>query len=160
MPGDPVAREVARALAARSRVRLRAFGTSMIPWIRPGDLLLIEPAPFAQICAGDVILYQRGDRLFIHRVLRRARFDARPHLVTKGDSVPHPDAPVSDSEFLGRVVSIERGRRTLRLDARGHKVFSRVLARLSPSSRYWFPLARAAKRVLPFASGPRNPPAA
>jgi hypothetical protein len=51
--------------------RFRAHGLSMLPFIRPGDLLTIQSLGGRAPRVGDVILYQvAGERLAAHRVLR------------------------------------------------------------------------------------------
>jgi len=76
---------------------IRVVATSMFPWIRSGDQAFIRRFDFSQINSGDVILYERANRLFIHRVIRRI---TRPSLggdvsllVVKGDALDRPDAP-------------------------------------------------------------------
>lgn len=59
------------------------------------------------------MLYQRGDRLYAHRVISCSdRIDAGERssgrLITRGDAIAAPDPPVSESEFLGCVAAILR----------------------------------------------------
>lgn len=101
----------AEVLRETGKLRLVARGHSMLPVLWPGDLLNIEAASFDQVCSGDVVLFTREDRFFVHRIVRRceARDESmRPSLVTRGDSMPEADAPVFPEELLGRVVSFQR----------------------------------------------------
>ena len=63
-----LAEEVVRAFG---EVRLRVFGTSMVPSILPGDLVLIQRANLHEISAGEVVLFLQNGRLFVHRVVDR-----------------------------------------------------------------------------------------
>jgi hypothetical protein len=54
---------------------------------------------------GDVVLYARNGRLFVHRLAEMAG----EAVVTRGDALLEPDPPVRAGDLLGRVVSIERG---------------------------------------------------
>jgi signal peptidase I len=104
-------------------VRLCAFGTSMAPSILPGDLLVIQKAGIDEISPGEVVLFSREGRLFIHRVAdRKVSFTAESLeesiLITRGDRLCQDDPPVSSRELLGRVVCLERGRRKIELLAR------------------------------------------
>lgn len=90
-------------------LRLTAFGYSMLPTLYPGDILTIRREGLAGIEAGDIVLYTRGGRFFIHRNLNSLQTDSGVALVTRGDSMPHADQPVTASELLGKVVNIERG---------------------------------------------------
>ena len=51
-----LAEEVVRTFG---EVRLRVFGTSMVPSILPGDLVLIQRASLHEISAGEVVLFLR-----------------------------------------------------------------------------------------------------
>ena len=89
--------------------RIRVQGSSMLPSIRPGDEIEVQPIPFHEIETGDVIAYRRGDRLFAHRVIGK---DPGNNPITRGDSLPQADAPVLESELLGSVTAVFReGRR-------------------------------------------------
>ena len=100
----------AEILQAAGKVTLAARGYSMLPALWPGDLLHIEAISFDRVRPGDIVLYRRWERFFIHRVLcksNKAESD-RPSLVTRGDSMTGFDAPVFPEELLGRVVSVQR----------------------------------------------------
>ena len=62
-----LAEEVVRT---HGEVRLRAFGTSMVPSILPGDLVSIRSASLQEIFPGEVVLFSpdrvvpNGARLF------------------------------------------------------------------------------------------------
>ena len=99
---------VARLVLNRGAACVRVFGSSMLPWICPGDVLVIRRADMRAISPGEVVLFAREGRLFIHRVVRRYAAETEAFLVTKGDAVAHTDGPVFQAEFLGRVALIHR----------------------------------------------------
>ena len=112
-----LAEEVVRAFG---EVRLRVFGTSMVPSILPGDLVLIQRADLHEISTGEVVLFLQEGRLFVHRVVARkeaapADRPEEPCLITRGDRLRHEDPPVTAPELLGRVVSIERDNQKVEL---------------------------------------------
>jgi signal peptidase I len=114
-------------------VRLRVLGTSMVPSVHPGDLVSIERAGPSEISAGEIALYLREGRLFAHRVVARAGTPEQPLLIFRGDRLRHNDPPVCTSELLGRVRSIERGRR--RIQPRNRlSMWERMIALLLRSS--------------------------
>jgi signal peptidase I len=101
-------------------VRLRVFGTSMVPSVLPGDLVLIQRAMLEEILPGEIAVFLRMGRLFVHRVADRKVMattggDKELFLITRGDRQRDNDSPVSSSELLGRVVSIERERRNIKV---------------------------------------------
>jgi hypothetical protein len=98
-------------LKEKGHLRLAAFGYSMLPTLWPGDLLAIEKQTIEQIQPGEVVLFARHGRFFIHRTLRVLKTDSETRLLTRGDAMPHPDVPVRGHELLGRVVGVKRGRK-------------------------------------------------
>lgn len=106
------------------RVRLRVFGTSMVPAILPGDLISVQHAVLSEISNGEIVLYSRDGRMFAHRVVGCMQSPEGSLLIARGDRLRHNDPPISSSELLGKVVSIERDdiqwRPTLRLSGWEH----------------------------------------
>ena len=106
VPGDELATELVRSTG---RLRLAVVGSSMLPAIRPRDVLLIRRCEPDAARVGDVVLFTRDARLFAHRVVA-----AGATLVTRGDALPDADAPVQPSELLGRVERVVRHGRVMR----------------------------------------------
>jgi signal peptidase I len=94
------------ALRTCGRVSFEVTGSSMLPAFWPGDRILVESGSFAELHAGDVVLYRREERIFVHRVITRVDYDT---IVTRGDSMAANDPQVSSADFLGKVKAIERG---------------------------------------------------
>jgi signal peptidase I len=93
----------AEVLTSFGQARLPVTGSSMFPCMQPGDLLDVR-RPDGPIQSGDVVVFQRHDRLVVHRVVGQNG----PLVVTRGDRLRHNDAPVSAAEILGCVAAIER----------------------------------------------------
>jgi len=130
----------------------RVLGQSMFPWIRSGDYVYVRRCAMASVSRGDVVLYERGRRLFVHRVVKlvrdRAHENCVTELITKGDALDGRDAPVTESEFLGRVTRIHRGRRHIDLEFLGRIIFGRLLAVTSPASFLLYGPLRTVRRFL------------
>jgi hypothetical protein len=94
---------VSQVLRRCGRARLRVAGTSMLPAIRPADVLLVRTADITMVTPGDVVLFEAGQRLFAHRMIRAAARGGQPVLITRGDMHWHDDAVVSAAQLLGRV---------------------------------------------------------
>ncbi len=99
----------AEALESFGELSLRVTGSSMLPTIWPGDVLLIRRGGFRTALVGDVVLFKRHRRLFAHRVVSRTA----NHLVTQGDGIDARDGPVAASELLGRVHGVVRRGRSV-----------------------------------------------
>ena len=95
-----------QALDSFGKLRIRAFGVSMLPTILPGDVLRVVKAKLTEIVPGDVVVCVREDSPLIHRAIQ-VDF-ASSQLVTRGDSMGQPDP---HSVLLGKVVELERNGR-------------------------------------------------
>jgi signal peptidase I len=99
-------------LRDRNTVRLRAWGTSMLPSVWPGDLLTIESAAYDEVIPGDIVLVLRNQRPFIHRLIQKRMTEDCISWITRGDAMPHNDPPIAATELLGRVTCVGRGNRS------------------------------------------------
>src|SRR5258708_37379899 len=133
---------IADALRIRGRVLLRTYGSSMLPWTRPGDISRVRKTSVENVRCGDLVLFRRHDRLFVHRIVdERVKLGVR-QISAKGDAHPESDGWLEEDELLGRVVCIYRGGRHIQLETRSQVALGRVIAQLSLWSRFWYPAAR------------------
>jgi len=98
----------ADVLRSYGKLRLQVNGWSMFPSVRPSDTLIVDQVSRSEVTKGDLVLFIRSRRLFVHRVVA---IDASPAILTRGDAMPTPDSPVDAAELLGRVSFIVRGDR-------------------------------------------------
>lgn len=92
--------------------KVRVTGSSMLPCVLPGDVLLVQRQAIQKLVLGDIAVFTRDDRLFAHRVVRRGA-STTPSVITCGDALTEPDQPVRSAELLGRVEFIIRGARRI-----------------------------------------------
>jgi hypothetical protein len=97
-----------QVLRSFGTLRVRVTGSSMLPSLWPGDLLLIHQQDFCRISTGDIVLFARKGRLFVHRVVSSASEGGSEQLVTQGDALREQDPPVTSAELLGRVSLVLR----------------------------------------------------
>ena len=103
---NELAAETIRSFGA---LRLRVTGSSMLPALRPDDVLLIRRCRIEVAGPGDIVLYIRRRRLFAHRVVLRSG----AQLLTQGDGLAEADVPVTAHELLGKVIRVIRRGRTV-----------------------------------------------
>ena len=108
--GAELLEEVARTFG---RVRVLVRGGSMLPAIRPGDVLEVVPIDILRVSVGDVILFRWEERLLAHRVIRLIDED-EPLVITRGDRHTHDDPPVHASQIIGLVSRVVRPDATMR----------------------------------------------
>ena len=98
-------------LKSSGRARLAVTGTSMLPTIWPGDVVEVRRESVAEISA--VVLCARAGGFLAHRVVGKVLGPSGTVLITRGDALPTPDAPIAPGELLGRVTAILRGGRRI-----------------------------------------------
>jgi len=101
----------ADTLRSSGTLRLGVTGWSMLPTLWPGDTLVIKLADSGTVQPGDIVLFARDRRFFVHRVI--AKSSTGDGIQTRGDAMPQMDPLVSNRELLGRVASIVRNGKTL-----------------------------------------------
>lgn len=86
-------------LDSGKQFRFRASGTSMSPFIKDKDTVIIMPAKDS-IGIGDVVLLKTTDeRLLLHRVIKKQKYG----VITIGDAAYVDDGFTSYKNILGRV---------------------------------------------------------
>jgi signal peptidase I len=94
-------------------LKLRAMGVSMLPSVWPGDLLTIRSEIAERIEPGEIVLYVRHDRFFIHRVISKNVRSGKLVLIVRGDCMPENDPAVLSDAVLGKITQIQRNALTL-----------------------------------------------
>jgi hypothetical protein len=136
------AERIANALAKRGHVSMRVHGTSMLPWVRPGNIALIRQTSVENVRCGDIVLFRRDTHLFVHRIVEKRGLLDTAQLFSKGDAHPTSDGQVKEGQLLGRVVRIYKDGDGIDLDAPGQLALGLLMSKLSLHSRYWYPLAK------------------
>jgi hypothetical protein len=116
----------------------------MLPWVRPQDIALIRQTAIENVRCGDIVLFRRGDHLFVHRIVKKQGPVEAGQLLAKGDAHPTTDGILLEQELLGRVVRIYRDGHRIDLDAPGQLALGLFISQLSLYSRFWYPAARLA----------------
>ena len=92
-------------------VRIVLMGNSMYPLVRYNkDYVTIAPCE-GELKIGDIVLFkdQRRNLHVVHRI-----WDIRGHMVlTWGDNCAHADGWISSELIWGKVILIERGKRSI-----------------------------------------------
>lgn len=137
------AQRIVSALQERGQVFLRVYGISMLPWVRPGDIAILRKVSPEDIRCGDIVLFRRDNRFFVHRKVERFTWSGQNFIVTKGDANPHADGVIAMSEILARVERIYRGGRRIEFDSPGKRALGALIARISCRTRFWAGLVDA-----------------
>ena len=122
--------ELSQELLERGgRLRFQAHGRSMHPFIKNGDIIVVEPKNGRSVNAGDIIFYHRPDGSpTIHRLVKIHSGKDRTVLITKGDALGSVDPPVNSEQVLGRVIIIQGNGRTIKLNGWPGGIFGCLIA--------------------------------
>lgn len=103
---DESAKRVAQELQLlRSReMHVRFHAESMLPFLRDGDRVIVEPVDWHDIARGDLITYRFDDKFPTRRVVRKGKNS----LLLWCDNWPDRRFRVGREHVLGRVVGRER----------------------------------------------------
>jgi signal peptidase I len=135
---------ITETLEARGRVLLKTYGSSMQPWMRPGDISLVRKTAVETVLPGDLVLFRKQGRLFLHRVVQERFSDGIREISTKGDAHPEADGWIGKEELLGRVAHVFRGARQVKAGTAPRSRMGQLIAQVSLWSRFWYPAARLA----------------
>jgi hypothetical protein len=107
---------IREAMATHGSFTFRALGGSMMPVVRHGAMIRIEPLEPSEARAGDILFFATADGRYIgHRFLGWRKGDRGRLMLTSGDTLPHIDPPHRAETLLGRIVATARGGREIRL---------------------------------------------
>jgi signal peptidase I len=98
--------ELSDLLLTSGHVRLRIASLSMVPTLRPGDEIAVQPASSEDIRVGDLILYAHRGQLICHRLVEVSGQPAR--WLTRGDAAGSAGERISPDRVLGKVVGIRK----------------------------------------------------
>jgi len=139
----------AQLLRRGKRLRIKARGGSMVPFLRDGDVALVTPTAGSEVGVGDVVCYEMPPgRLYLHRVIARDR----DRVVAKGDALGSREL-VQFTQLLGKAIGLERQGTVRRLDTRVARWRNRTIAAVSPLLPALLFLALRLRRVCGRRSG-------
>ncbi len=130
-PPDRVVSAALEAWAEAGRVsRVCVEGESMRPLLLPTDHVLVQHGR-TRLRRGQVLACWAGERVVVHRLVRKQG----DRLYLAGDNRPEPDAAISASEVLGRVLAVESGGTLASLDTAMARALGWTIAVLLPLRR-------------------------
>jgi signal peptidase I len=113
-----LAEMISSMMAKGIQIKIRAKGWSMEPFIRNQDVLTIAPFIQNKIKLGEIVAFKtsksdKSFRLGIHRVIQI--LDHENYLIKGDNSSIDPDGIVPRNQILGKIITIERNNRIVRL---------------------------------------------
>ncbi len=134
-------------LLKKGELLLTACSGSMAPLIRIGDKVQVRTTSAEAIGFGDIIVFRKEDKLIIHRVIAKDKFDRQPFFLEKGDrgSIPFR---IPAERVLGKVSEIHKPSRCILLNSRKGRFLNLLLAVRSYLTCFIQPNLPAKERAL------------
>ena len=129
-------------------IRFQAKGWSMRPFIQDGDFITVCPIEDSSVKIGNVIFYLTAENnIIVHRIIKKYKKSGNTVLSVKGDASFSPAEKVDLKNVLGAVKAVERNGQKKRLDTRSSMIKGRLIAGISPLSRWIYPMGSTAKQI-------------
>jgi hypothetical protein len=142
-PSREVLPIIRATLERGQRVRMTVSGTSMLPFLRDGDVVELEPLGAAPR-AGDVVLAQGpAGPCVLHRVVRVTG----EGLFLRGDAQEDREGPLAPGDVLGKVTLCYRHGHARAVDRGGWRLAGLVWVSCAPLSTRLLHLARGARAI-------------
>lgn len=94
---------IKQALKKQKTVRIRFLGTSMMPLINDGEMIVLKDKSPYSIKYGEIVVFNRGNEMIGHRVIWKVYLD-KLYFLTKGDNTVSYDFPVPADAIYGKVI--------------------------------------------------------
>ncbi|MDP2924714.1 MAG: S24/S26 family peptidase [Candidatus Omnitrophota bacterium] len=114
-------------LRNNSSLCMQATGDSMWPFIREGDSISFKIVNFKNIRTGDIAVYIKNKNIPLiisHRIIKKTD-DA---LIIKSDGALFHYDIIHEDALIGRLKSITRDGKSIRLDNRIHDILNKIIA--------------------------------
>jgi signal peptidase I len=111
------------------QVKLKVGGYSMFPLLRNGDEIIINKCPISELNIGDVVVFKTGNKWIAHRLHKKVSENNKTFLITKGDSCTFKDSPVTEENFVGKVISFFRKGKEKNINSNFYKKLNRSFVR-------------------------------
>lgn len=97
---------VKEELNANRQVKLTAQGWSMFPTLYRGVQLEISKVPICELPIGSLVAHERNGKAVLHRLISLEKKEDRWIFQTQGDSSTQPDPLFDQSNYIGKVLSV------------------------------------------------------
>ena len=140
IPNDDFFASVKEILAEGESVRLIVTGRSMDPTFKDRkDQIVISPFDPAKLRVGDVVLFDRGDTICVHRIILRVK----DRLIIRGDgNMSKSLEPANVSDVIGLVTGGTMRGKEFKITDNAWKRNTRLVMKFFPLIEKWHHLKR------------------
>jgi len=87
---------------------LKMQGFSMFPTLKEDDYGYIESCSSESLTKGDLVVFRHNNTLVAHRLIDIKEINGAKIFIAKGDKNYHNDAPFTEKELVGKIISFKR----------------------------------------------------
>ena len=117
------------ALRTGQPLWFHVISNSMVPTLRTGDSVYIEPAKAKEIQIGDIAAFETSEGLVIHRIVKTQQTATSARLLQMADVNLHASW-VEEHAIIGRVILVRRQNREIHLQHPIAQRCGKIAARL------------------------------
>lgn len=97
-------------------IDLPAYGNSMFPLIRKGEICRFIFADPSKLIKGDIVLFHSvTGQLVAHRLSNTKEFDGNRVFILKGDTNLGFDQPIKEQQILGVLAYVQKGNKRVHM---------------------------------------------
>ena len=94
----------------------RLKGNSMYPTLRAGDTAFVDTCSVEKLKKGDIVVFKANNMLIAHKITEIKLANEEYIIQTKGDNCLHKDAQFTADALLGKIKSITRDGREIKIN--------------------------------------------
>lgn len=112
-------------LKQNRKIEIEVQGYSMLPYLKPGDIIYISGIKKDQLKKGMILTYESHNNTWVtHRFLR---MNKDGELICKGDNVRKNDPPFNENKLIGQVTSYKRNNRIYQINTILQLIYNKIL---------------------------------
>ncbi len=102
-------------------LRIRMHGFSMYPFLKAGDVGIVDKCLPNQLKIGDVVVFKSHHKLVAHRLVAIKNENNQTFYIAKGDKNKFLDTAFPADALFGRINSIERNGKLIKIESKTMK---------------------------------------
>ena len=110
-------------------LRIRMHGFSMYPFLKAGDVGIVDKCLANQLKIGDIVVFKSHQKLVAHRLVAIKQENNQTLYTAKGDKNKFLDPSFNADALFGKITSIERNEKSIKIDSKTMKFKSFLVLR-------------------------------
>ncbi|MBU0502962.1 MAG: S24/S26 family peptidase [Candidatus Omnitrophica bacterium] len=104
----------------------------MWPFLKSGQKVIVRKTPLKDLKTGDLLLYNSGNQIVCHRLIRKDKPGENYLLYTRGDLSLSAPEKITEEMLLGRVCGIIKNDKLINCGAENQQFLYRAIVIIAP----------------------------